>query len=126
MATSLIFAGIAALFVYTQRRRKPFGDDQDYDNDDDVGIHNGLNGSNRDGLPTGIGRGAFTKAERVTMDVGFYYMANAGGRLLGTVLSGLTYQLGGLPLMLGAATAMVALAALAAGRLRHDLVDQTV
>ena len=22
---------------------------------------------------------AFTKAERVTMDVGFYYMANAGG-----------------------------------------------
>ncbi|MEL6678954.1 MAG: organoarsenical effux MFS transporter ArsJ [Pseudomonadota bacterium] len=69
---------------------------------------------------------AFTKAERVTMDVGFYYMANAGGRLLGTLLSGLTYQLGGLPLMLGAATAMVALAALAAGRLRHDLVDQTV
>ena len=69
---------------------------------------------------------AFTKAERVTMDVGFYYMANAGGRLLGTVLSGLTYQLGGLLLMLVAATAMVALAALAAGRLRHDLVDQTV
>jgi hypothetical protein len=39
---------------------------------------------------------AFTRAERVTMDVGFYYMANAGGRLLGTVLSGLTYQVGGL------------------------------
>mgnify|MGYP005839833321 FL=1 len=31
---------------------------------------------------------AFTRDERVTMDVGFYYMANAGGRLLGTVLSG--------------------------------------
>jgi hypothetical protein len=61
---------------------------------------------------------AFTKAERVTMDVGFYYMANAGGRLLGTVLSGLTYQLGGLPLMLGTASVMVALSALAAGRLR--------
>ncbi|AHM05717.1 Permease of the major facilitator superfamily [Roseibacterium elongatum DSM 19469] len=60
---------------------------------------------------------AFTKAERVTMDVGFYYMANAGGRLLGTVLSGLTYQIGGLPLMLGTATLMVALSALAAGRL---------
>lgn len=60
---------------------------------------------------------AFTRAERVTMDVGFYYMANAGGRLLGTVLSGLAYQLGGLPLMLGTATAMVALSALAAGRL---------
>jgi len=60
---------------------------------------------------------AFTRAERVTMDVGFYYMANASGRLLGTLLSGLTYQLGGLPLMLGIATAMVALSALAAGKL---------
>ncbi|GAB5446036.1 organoarsenical effux MFS transporter ArsJ [Gymnodinialimonas sp.] len=63
---------------------------------------------------------AFTKAERVTMDVGFYYMANAGGRLLGTVLSGATYQLGGLPLMLGTASLMVAGAALAAGCLRSD------
>ena len=60
---------------------------------------------------------AFTRAERVTMDVGFYYMANAGGRLAGTVLSGATYQLGGLPLMLGTATAMVAASALAAGQL---------
>ena len=60
---------------------------------------------------------AFTKAERVTMDVGFYYMANAGGRLLGTVLSGLTYQVGGLPLMLGTATLLVGLSALTAGRL---------
>lgn len=61
---------------------------------------------------------AFTKAERVTMDVGFYYMANAGGRLTGTVLSGLTYQVGGLPLMLGTATAMVAIAAVTAGFLK--------
>ena len=38
---------------------------------------------------------AFTTGQRVTMDVGFYYMANASGRLLGTVLSGLAYQLGG-------------------------------
>ncbi|WP_406720352.1 organoarsenical effux MFS transporter ArsJ [Thioclava litoralis] len=60
---------------------------------------------------------AFTKSERVTMDVGFYYMANAGGRLLGTLASGLSYQLGGLPLMLGVATVMVALSALMAGRL---------
>ncbi|MGR3503971.1 organoarsenical effux MFS transporter ArsJ [Pseudaestuariivita sp.] len=61
---------------------------------------------------------AFTQAERVTMDVGFYYMANAGGRLVGTLLSGVTYQLGGLPLMLGTATLMVALAALSTGRLQ--------
>ncbi|WP_424932325.1 organoarsenical effux MFS transporter ArsJ [Amaricoccus macauensis] len=60
---------------------------------------------------------AFTKAERVTMDVGFYYMANAGGRLVGTVLSGLTYQVGGLALTLGTAAVMVGLAALASGKL---------
>ncbi len=29
-------------------------------------------------------------------NVGFYYMANAGGRLTGTVLSGLIYQSQGL------------------------------
>ncbi|MDQ2093377.1 organoarsenical effux MFS transporter ArsJ [Rhodalgimonas zhirmunskyi] len=63
---------------------------------------------------------AFSRAERVTMDVGFYYMANAAGRLLGTLLSGLTYQIGGLPLMLGVASAMVMLSALAAGRLDPD------
>lgn len=60
---------------------------------------------------------AFSRAERVTMDVGFYYMANAGGRLLGTVLSGATYQLGGLAAMLATATLMVAASALMAGRL---------
>ncbi|TRD23347.1 organoarsenical effux MFS transporter ArsJ [Palleronia caenipelagi] len=60
---------------------------------------------------------AFSKADRVTMDVGFYYMANAGGRLLGTVLSGLTYQTGGLSLMLGIATGMVVISAIAASRL---------
>ena len=61
---------------------------------------------------------SFTKAERVTMDVGFYYMANAAGRLAGTLLSGLTYQAGGLPLMLGTATVMVATSAIAVGFLK--------
>jgi len=61
---------------------------------------------------------AFTRVERVTMDVGFYYMANAGGRLLGTVLSGATYQIGGLPLCLGTAAALVAASAVTATRLR--------
>lgn len=63
---------------------------------------------------------AFTRAERVTMDVGFYYMANAAGRLLGTVLSGITYQLGGLALMLATASAMLVISAIAAGRLRSE------
>ncbi len=61
---------------------------------------------------------SFTKAERVTMDVGFYYMANAAGRLAGTLLSGLTYQAGGLPLMLGVAAAMVGASAITVGFLR--------
>lgn len=63
---------------------------------------------------------SFTKAERVTMDVGFYYMANAAGRLAGTLLSGLTYQIGGLPLMLGVAAFMVALSAMMVGLLKPE------
>lgn len=51
---------------------------------------------------------AFAGAERVTMDVGFYYMANAAGRLFGTLLSGVSYQLGGLPLCLATAGCMAA------------------
>ena len=51
----------------------------------------------------------FTTEERVTMDVGFYYMANAAGRLIGTVLSGLTYQIGGVPLCLATAALMIVL-----------------
>lgn len=34
--------------------------------------------------------------DKVAMNVGFYYMANAAGRLIGTVLSGLIYQQSGL------------------------------
>ncbi|MGB1159898.1 MAG: organoarsenical effux MFS transporter ArsJ [Alphaproteobacteria bacterium] len=63
---------------------------------------------------------AFSNSERVTMDVGFYYMANAGGRLLGTALSGLAFQLGGLSLLFAVATTMVCLSALAAGKLTGD------
>ena len=39
---------------------------------------------------------AYSDFEKVSMNVGFYYMANAGGRLTGTVLSGLVYQTHGL------------------------------
>jgi hypothetical protein len=61
---------------------------------------------------------AFTRAERVTMDVGFYYMANAAGRLIGTLLSGLSYQWGGLPACLAVAAVMLAISALLARQLR--------
>lgn len=57
---------------------------------------------------------AFTRDDRVTMDVGFYYMSNAAGRLLGTLLSGVSYQLGGLTLCLATAALMAGLSALAA------------
>ncbi|HBR96387.1 MAG TPA: MFS transporter [Gammaproteobacteria bacterium] len=39
---------------------------------------------------------AYAKADGVSVDVGFYYMANAMGRLLGTVLSGWLFQVAGL------------------------------
>jgi MFS family permease len=39
---------------------------------------------------------AYTDSDKVAMNVGFYYMANALGRLAGTVLSGLVYQWYGL------------------------------
>ncbi len=35
---------------------------------------------------------AFTDDDKVALNVGFYYMANSGGRLAGTVLSGVIYQ----------------------------------
>ncbi|MCU0900306.1 MAG: organoarsenical effux MFS transporter ArsJ [Cypionkella sp.] len=60
---------------------------------------------------------AFGSAERITRDVGFYYMANAAGRLIGTLLSGLSYQFGGLPLCLATAGLMAAASWLAARRL---------
>lgn len=50
---------------------------------------------------------AYTEAEHVTANVGFYYMANAGGRLVGSLLSGLTYQLYGLNGCLLTASAMI-------------------
>ena len=39
---------------------------------------------------------AYSDHDKVAMNVGFYYMANAGGRLAGTVLSGWVYQTQGL------------------------------
>ena len=39
---------------------------------------------------------AWSERDHVSMNVGFYYMANAGGRLTGTVLSGWVYQTSGI------------------------------
>ena len=55
---------------------------------------------------------AYSDADKVAMNVGFYYMANAGGRLAGTVLSGAMYQLYGLEGCLWAALAFLLMATL--------------
>ena len=55
---------------------------------------------------------AYADADDVSMNVGFYYMANAAGRLLGTLLSGVLYQTAGLAGCLWAAAIMVSLALL--------------
>jgi predicted MFS family arabinose efflux permease len=54
---------------------------------------------------------AFSEHDGVTVNVGFYYMANAAGRLLGTLLSGLAYQWAGLQGCLIVSAAFIAAAA---------------
>ncbi|MDN3520518.1 organoarsenical effux MFS transporter ArsJ [Halomonas ramblicola] len=53
----------------------------------------------------------YARADGVSMDVGFYYMANAMGRLLGTLLSGWVYQVYGLAACLWISAALVAASA---------------
>ncbi|MFL6610757.1 MAG: organoarsenical effux MFS transporter ArsJ [Pseudomonas sp.] len=55
---------------------------------------------------------AYAKEDGVSLDVGFYYMSNALGRLAGTVLSGWVYQGYGLAACLWVSSASVLLAAL--------------
>lgn len=55
---------------------------------------------------------AFTEDDDVALNVGFYYMANSGGRLAGTVLSGLVFQSFGLIGCLWVSTAFVLAASL--------------
>ncbi len=50
---------------------------------------------------------AYADGDRVAMNVGFYYMANAAGRLVGTVLSGLLFQWQGLEACLWASAGLV-------------------
>lgn len=64
---------------------------------------------------------SYAADDGVSLDVGFYYMANAMGRLLGTVLSGWVFQRAGLAACLTVSAGLVALAALASVSLPpHD------
>ena len=56
----------------------------------------------------------YTDGDNVALNVGFYYMANAGGRLVGCLLSGVLYQFAGLPGCLWGAFAFALAAALVA------------
>ncbi|MBV7317199.1 organoarsenical effux MFS transporter ArsJ [Shewanella sp. NIFS-20-20] len=52
---------------------------------------------------------SYAKDDGVSLDVGFYYMANAMGRLLGTILSGWLYQQWGLSACLWISSVMLAI-----------------
>jgi predicted MFS family arabinose efflux permease len=52
---------------------------------------------------------AYSQGDDVSLDVGFYYSANAAGRLVGTLLSGVLYLWGGLEAALWGSAAFVAI-----------------
>ena len=54
---------------------------------------------------------SYAREDGVSLDVGFYYMANALGRLLGTVLSGWLFELSGLELCLWVSAGFIVVAA---------------
>ncbi|TDW62147.1 MFS transporter [Oceanimonas baumannii] len=61
----------------------------------------------------------------VSLDVGFYYMANAGGRLLGTLLSGWVYQQAGLIACLWISCGFLLMAAVFTHRLKPGTACRT-
>ena len=63
---------------------------------------------------------SYAKEDGVSLDVGFYYMSNALGRLVGTLLSGWLFQTWGLEVCLWVSSAFVLVAALVSlGLPRH-------
>ena len=63
---------------------------------------------------------SLAKSDGVSLDVGFYYMANAWGRLVGTLLSGWVYQAYGFTACLWWSAAFLAVAALISLKLPSD------
>jgi hypothetical protein len=56
----------------------------------------------------------FARADGASLDIGFYYMANAGGRLAGTVASGALFQVFGLGVCLWVSALLIAFASITA------------
>ena len=65
---------------------------------------------------------AYTGSDQAALNVGYYYMANAMGRLVGTLLSGLVFQFGGLVACLWVSAAFVVVAAVISLRLPRGRV----
>lgn len=60
---------------------------------------------------------AYTEDDNVALNVGFYYMANSGGRLLGTITSGVVFQMGGIEACLWISSFFVLIASLVSFKL---------
>jgi predicted MFS family arabinose efflux permease len=69
---------------------------------------------------------AYSDGDKVPMNVGFNYMANAGGRLVGTLLSGIVFQLAGVVGCLWASTAFAAAAGACSLLLPHKESDMSM
>ena len=70
---------------------------------------------------------AYAGSEKAAEDVGFYYAANAVGRFLGTLLSGVLYQWGGLLYALLGSAAMLGLCWMATLRLpRLPMIEKAL
>lgn len=66
----------------------------------------------------------YAKSDGVSLDVGFYYMANAIGRLMGTLLSGWIYQSEGLAACLWVSSGFIALTACISLALPRSITTQ--
>jgi len=58
---------------------------------------------------------AYSDEDKVSLSVGFYYMANAAGRLFGTLLSGLIYQAYGLEACLAVSAILILISVVSVG-----------
>ena len=69
---------------------------------------------------------SYADEDNVSLDVGFYYMANAMGRLIGTILSGWLFQTYGLAVCLWTSAGFVLLATLLSLGLPKHSAAQTI
>ena len=68
---------------------------------------------------------SYAREQGTSLDVGFYYMANAMGRLLGTLLSGWLYQTSGFIACVWGSLMFIALTALISLALPRSVLEQT-